>query len=256
MRELAFTSLISGGPKPTSYGPSQLGGSVAVDALAGSRFALRGGALTCYDAEGAQVWETQLDALLQGQEGSPDAAGSWLSAYFLSRPGCVFVCHSGGTLATVEVASGGTVVDLVGELEGGVLATAWTPDEALVAIATGSGSIVVMTAQWDVIAEAPVEGLGAAKGEPVSLAWRSDGQHLVVSFCPCPALGGPAGPRCLRIFTQDLSQAVMGRNEDGSGVSGLHAGAVAWSPDGELIACGMSVLARSRLQVGKSGNIV
>jgi len=88
---------------------------------------------------GLDSGKAQLDALLHAQEdaGQP-VAGSWFNATFLSRPGCIFVAHSAGTLATIDINSSGTVVELVGELDGGILAAAWTSDESLLAVATGA----------------------------------------------------------------------------------------------------------------------
>jgi len=51
------------------------------------------------------------------------------------------------------------------------------------------------------------------------------------------------------VLSQDLSISAAGRNEDGSAVTGLHAGDLAWSSDGDLWACGMDVQARSRTQI-------
>ena len=260
MRDLAIASLNCAGhqrfgrdtglelrPDALEFDSSRRPACVVIDPVSEHRFCLWGGALTCYDNEGVIRWAAQLDVLLQGQDGG-SSEGSWVYAAFLARPNSVFAAHSGGTLATIDVTSGGKVVELVGELEGGVLAAAWTADEALVAVATGSGAMVVMTSQWDVVAEASLPGMGISV-EPVHLTWRNDSQHLVVSFCPASVNDGCLGPRCLRVLTQDLSVTTVGRNEDSSTILGLHAGSIAWSPDGELIACGMSVPARSRLQV-------
>ena len=66
--------------------------------------------------------------------------------------------------------------ECVGRVAQGLRAMRWNPDGELLVLATWAGTLILMTKEFRVLAEAPVGGGG---GDGVaSLSWRGDGQFL------------------------------------------------------------------------------
>lgn len=227
------------------------------------------GALACA-AAGGWRWTLRLEP-----ESGARGAGAWLALAYLAEAGALFAASRDGTMLKVHVAGGELAangelprVELLGQIEGGIAAAAWSADQARLLVVTGAAGLLVLSAQWDVLAEAPTPPFAtcAAEGNDggaVHAAWRPDGALIALSVWD-----DAAGRRALRLYRGDLTQPpaptgsgaavacaavpaghaafVRGRNEDGTPVTGLH-GPVAWSADGMLVACGQLVPARQRL---------
>ncbi|XP_073401432.1 elongator complex protein 1 isoform X2 [Dendrobates tinctorius] len=154
-------------------------------------------------------------------------------------------------------------LECVGSVETGIVAMSWSPDQELVLLITGQQTIILMTKDFEPIAEIPIhqedfgegkfitvgwgkketqfhgsEGKQAARQRVTSvqsampwddrkprLTWRGDGQLFAVSaICP------ETGSRKLRVWNRELS--LQSTSEP---VEGLEQ-ALSWKPSGSLIA--------------------
>lgn len=96
--------------------------------------------------------------------------------------------------------------ELVGRVEGGVTYIACSPDGALLAITSGTGQLLVMTHDWEVLHESALniknEAIGDVDGYPYQfytpISWRGDGKYFAT-------LGGlhECSLKKLRIWERD-----------------------------------------------------
>ncbi|KAI9015161.1 IKI3 family-domain-containing protein [Gaertneriomyces semiglobifer] len=61
--------------------------------------------------------------------------------------------------------------EIVGSVDSGILAMEWSPDEELVIIVTGTGTLLEMTKDFDVITEVPIHVAEPGKDVHVSVGW-------------------------------------------------------------------------------------
>ncbi|XP_041368137.1 putative elongator complex protein 1 [Gigantopelta aegis] len=154
-------------------------------------------------------------------------------------------------------------IECVGNVDSGLLAMAWSPDQDVVVFVTGADTLILMNREFDPITEVPLqppdageaefvnvgwgkketqfhgsEGKDAAKkkAEEVGQAlymddqrprvsWRGDGQYFVVS-----SIHKTTGCRCLHVWTRECIL-----HSTGEVLNGLEQ-ALAWKPSGSLIA--------------------
>ncbi|XP_014779296.1 putative elongator complex protein 1 [Octopus bimaculoides] len=152
------------------------------------------------------------------------------------------------------------LVECVGDVEDGIIGSAWSPDQELLVVISGSNSLILMTRDFDLLQETALhpdtfgeaefinvgwgkketqfhgtEGKEAAKkkSEPAQpalewddmkayISWRGDGQYFVTSTIH-------QGYRQLRVWTREAvlhstSELVVGQEKE-----------VAWKPTGSLI---------------------
>jgi hypothetical protein len=77
-----------------------------------------------------------------------DASDTWFSIAFVAELEGVCCVSSGGMI--VKVDSTEPVVEVVGDIEGGIVASAWTLDQEIVAFVTRSKTMITMTPSWQV----------------------------------------------------------------------------------------------------------
>mmetsp|Transcript_12812 Transcript_12812/g.38772 ORF Transcript_12812/g.38772 Transcript_12812/m.38772 type:complete len:1472 (-) Transcript_12812:149-4564(-) len=163
------------------------------------------------------------------------------------------IASAKGVLLVFDVES--KDIECVGMLEGGITALAWSPDYELVALTTGKQRVLLLTQEWDMIAERTLDGQLPAVPPPTSedseedsadehaqdpadesacpelvqnpcLSWRGDGKYLVVCYSDPAQPGG----RIFRVWSREFQ--VTATCDEPNGLTGP----IAWQPTGELIA--------------------
>ena len=138
--------------------------------------------------------------------------------------------------------------ECVGRVATGLRAMCWNPDGELLVLATWAGTLILMTKEFRVLAEAPVGG-GAGDGV-ASLSWRGDGQFLaslISAHGAEPQLrvweredltfhATGESLRPARIGTGDPRGGGGGEERQGVSASPPHAPPLAWQPRGALVA--------------------
>ena len=160
------------------------------------------------------------------------------------------------------------VPECVGKVAQGLRAMRWNPDGELLVLATWAGTLIMMTKDFRVLAEAPVGGGG---GDGIaSLSWRGDGQFLasLVSARNDPPLLRvweredllfhatgeslkPARIAAGNVFPVDEEFNGMGKQSDGVASNTSHrtqnslpsSPPLAWQPRGALVAVATAVQA-------------
>lgn len=86
----------------------------------------------------------------------------------------------------------------MGDIEGGILACAWSNDQEMLVILTSVSSLVLLNNSFEVLNEGSVEGLDSAVSpSSVNISWRSDGENFCINY-PSNA------SQVVRIFTKEL----------------------------------------------------
>ncbi|GAA97506.1 uncharacterized protein L969DRAFT_42814 [Mixia osmundae IAM 14324] len=90
---------------------------------------------------------------------------------FRAELGGAIVALAGGDL--INVPFDGSDVDIVGSVESGLSAAAWSPDEELLAVVTGEQKLVVFTRDYDVLADQELVTQDFGEAMPVDVGWGS-----------------------------------------------------------------------------------
>lgn len=186
--------------------------------------------------------------------------GDWLHACWVSELEGVFCASRGGSMVMVAPPKGAAAaaapgaldpaaaprISAIGRIAHGIRALAWAPDQEVLALATGSDTLLAMTASWAVLNEVPLPPQHPGERHRVSLAWRADGAFICTS-----SVDADDEQRSLRVWTRQLELHAQGRNEDASAVANL-AAPLAWAPDGSLIGAPQAAphgVGQTRLQI-------
>jgi elongator complex protein 1 len=117
----------------------------------------------------------------------------------------VCITTQAGDIVVVDIAD--KTGECVGALDSGIVAARWSPDYELVALATASDTLVIMTKDWDTVSDEPIHPV--AQGDDtaseraaasVSLTWRGDGEFLA-----CSSIDPARKERTLHVFARDGS---------------------------------------------------
>ncbi|KAF9975119.1 hypothetical protein BGZ73_001334 [Actinomortierella ambigua] len=177
---------------------------------------------------------------------------------------CIVFSHGDVALFHKEPTETGETLEIVGSVDSGILCMAWSPDDELVVMVTGEGSILEMTKDFDVIAENKInveesgedisvnvgwgkketqfhgsEGKAAAQrkvdastfsyspddDQRPRLSWRGDGTY----FC-CSTMDSQHGRRVIRMYNRE---AVL---QNTSEPVDMLEHSLSWRPSGNLIA--------------------
>lgn len=94
--------------------------------------------------------------------------------------------------------------DVVGSVEAGILAAAWSPEEDVLALITGESTprLLLMTKEFDVMHEAALATDAFGDDQPVNVGWGSkstqfhgsEGKQAAIKAAQAPAEGDPRGP--------------------------------------------------------------
>ncbi|KAJ2642863.1 putative elongator complex protein 1, partial [Coemansia sp. RSA 1694] len=92
---------------------------------------------------------------------------------FLMERESIFVALRTGDIFTVHIGSHGDseAPELVGTVDPGIVACAWSPDEELLALVTGEARLLLMTQEYDVVDEFPLAQGQEGEEAPVALGW-------------------------------------------------------------------------------------
>lgn len=111
---------------------------------------------------------------------------------------------TGGGDMVLQPVSDVAPADVVGCVDAGILAAAWSPDEDLLVIITGGTAprLLIMTRHWDVVHEAPLATDDFGTDAPVNVGWGSkstqfhgsEGKQAAMAAAQAPAAGDPRGP--------------------------------------------------------------
>ncbi|CAL0320659.1 unnamed protein product [Lupinus luteus] len=107
--------------------------------------------------------------------------GDHVTAFdYLMEKESLVIGTSDGLLLLYSVET--NVIEIVGNVNGGVKCISPSPDGELLAVITGFGNILVMTPDWDLLYEMPLHDEGCdfvSKGpEHYPLSWRGDGKYF------------------------------------------------------------------------------
>ncbi|KAG0223795.1 hypothetical protein BGW42_005533 [Actinomortierella wolfii] len=177
---------------------------------------------------------------------------------------CLVFSHGDVALFHKEPTETGETLEIVGSVDSGIHCMAWSPDEELVVMVTGEGSILEMTKDFDVIAENPIntddtgedvsvnvgwgkketqfhgsEGKAAAQrkvdastftyspddDQRPRLSWRGDGTY----FC-CSTVDPRYGRRVIRVYNRESVLQNTSEPVD------MLEHSLSWRPSGNLIA--------------------
>ncbi|KAF8925154.1 hypothetical protein BGZ58_001096 [Dissophora ornata] len=84
---------------------------------------------------------------------------------------CIIFSHGDVVLFHNEPTETGETLEIVGSVDSGISCMAWSPDEELVIMVTGEGSILEMTKDFDVIAENPIDVEETGEDVSVNVGW-------------------------------------------------------------------------------------
>ncbi|KAI9189144.1 putative elongator complex protein 1 [Blastocladiella emersonii ATCC 22665] len=136
---------------------------------------------------------------------SEPAAPTIACFQYLAETDSLYLAFHAGDLVSIQPADGTTAP--IGSITGGVAACAWSPDEELVVIVTGLGNVMVMTRDFDLLVETPIETDEHGAQVPVSVGWGrketqfhgSAGKQAAQARAPSEARLSPDDDRAVRI---------------------------------------------------------
>ncbi|KAJ2837695.1 putative elongator complex protein 1, partial [Coemansia sp. 'formosensis'] len=208
------------------------GPAICVDVVNKSVYALvsdnNGLALLCSvqldTADMAAANETQQVCTLPFSRTS-DAGVLASNMQFLMERESVFVALRSGDIFTVRVGQqdGPAEPELVGTVDSGIMACAWSPDEEILALVTGEARLLLMTQDFDMVDEFPLAQGQQGEEAPVALGWgkRETQYH------------GKAGKAAALESSDPAAQSAIGRVDDGEDDRRTR---ISWRGDGAYVA--------------------
>ncbi|KAI1321045.1 hypothetical protein EDD11_008626 [Mortierella claussenii] len=177
---------------------------------------------------------------------------------------CVIFSHGDVVLFHNEPSKTSDNLEIVGSVDSGISCMAWSPDEELVVMVTGEGSILEMTKDFDVIAENPIDVEETGEDVSVNVGWGKketqfhgtegkqaaqrkvdtstftyssddDGQHRLswrgdgTYFC-CSSKDTRLGRRVIRVYNREAILQTTSESVD------MLEHGLSWRPSGNLIA--------------------
>ena len=107
----------------------------------------------------------------------------------------VCISLSSGIIALVHADS--REVEEVGSVDGGILALEWSPDGDVLAMMTGSGTVLIMSQEWEALSEIPLLSTGAGATD-CSISWRGDGKFFATGLTESGSRWGMGSSICMR----------------------------------------------------------
>ncbi|WVQ93259.1 hypothetical protein IAU59_000325 [Kwoniella sp. CBS 9459] len=106
----------------------------------------------------------------------PDYLGETLDLHYLPDDRSLVIFLAGGDIATLalEGSDGGVApVEVVGSVDSGIKAAAWSPDDEQIVLVTGEDNLVCMTRHFDVIHEEPLRSDEFGEDKFINVGWGS-----------------------------------------------------------------------------------
>lgn len=95
-----------------------------------------------------------------------------LDLHHSAASGSMSLIFDGGDIVTVrQDIETGTTIEIVGSIDAGICAVSWSPDEELVAIATKANTLLLMTADFDPLANIPLSIEDLEVSSHISVGW-------------------------------------------------------------------------------------
>ncbi|KZO97412.1 IkappaB kinase complex, IKAP component [Calocera viscosa TUFC12733] len=108
---------------------------------------------------------------------APNSNSQVVSLTVLAEQQVLCIILAGGTIATApleaDFADLGVQFEVVGEVESGILAAAWSPEEDLLVLVTGASELLQMTPTFDILSEAPLHAASPGEAQQVNVGWGS-----------------------------------------------------------------------------------
>ncbi|KAL2642617.1 hypothetical protein R1flu_010204 [Riccia fluitans] len=167
--------------------------------------------------------------------------------YLLEKEALVLAMASGDIL---QLTPSTRELEVVGAVAGGIVSMALSPDGELLVVATGAGQLLLMTQDWDVLYENPLNKLpgsstsGLIPPGGVQISWRGDGKYFatLAEYDSSSGEGTKDSTSSLNVWERETGAL----HSCGDPITSLQP-ALSWSPNGSRIAT-----AFSRADSGKS----
>ncbi|TFK50763.1 pol II transcription elongation factor [Heliocybe sulcata] len=105
---------------------------------------------------------------------SPDASvGEIISLRFIMESRTLVLITRSGDITSIPIDNLPIEADVVGSVDLGFLAAAWSPDDSLLVLITGDGKLMLMTSTFDVLSEAPLHTSDFGEDAPINVGWGS-----------------------------------------------------------------------------------
>ncbi|KAK0674515.1 putative Elongator complex protein 1 [Cercophora samala] len=164
------------------------------------------------------------DALCPNEDGSPDVIRS---IHYFSDTLTTCVIMAGGDIVTVTedeegTATGEAHIEIVGTLSPSISAARWSPDEELLAIATGDVKVLFMSRSFDVISEVGLSEEDLKLSKHVSVGWGKKETQFIGKGAKAKGLRDPTIP-------EKVDEGALSSNDDGRCT-------ISWRGDGAYVA--------------------
>ncbi|KAE8543492.1 hypothetical protein D1P53_000206 [Cryptococcus gattii VGV] len=107
---------------------------------------------------------------------TPDYAGETLSLHYLADERSLVILLAGGDIATLALHGpdgSPAPVEVVGSVDSGIKAAAWSPDDEQIILVTGEDNLVCMTRNFDVVHEEPLRSQAFGQDKFINVGWGS-----------------------------------------------------------------------------------
>ncbi|KAK4575245.1 putative elongator complex protein 1 [Recurvomyces mirabilis] len=134
-----------------AFGPSHVSPSITLKRLDSNATGVE-------DATTIASWDVTFDDYILDIHCFPDAQ-------------IISVILAGGDIITVKLDAAGDQIEILGSVDAGIAAVAWSPDEELVAIATKAETLLFMTRDFDLVSDVTFSIDDVKVSDHVSVGW-------------------------------------------------------------------------------------
>ncbi|KJE96404.1 hypothetical protein CAOG_09002 [Capsaspora owczarzaki ATCC 30864] len=169
------------------------------------------------------------------------AGGAPVCLTYLPDAGLLFLALASGSIYTCNPEM--QVWDAVGAVDDGLLGACWSPDHELLVLTTGASKVILMTREYDVVAESPILTDDFGEAKPVAVGWGSTDTQF----------GGTAGKAAVRKVTEAAQKAaidaVTGSDKDVTAFTDDALARVSWRADGQFFVVSIKAPAASHKRI-------